>query len=414
MLSIQRVVVIIAALGLGNVALSADPSHTTTTPSQNDKNGYNDQNGKNDKDDANRSGETMSDGQIANSLAMIDQAEIDAARYVANKSSNDDVKRLAQKREDDFSAALDKTQEWMKKNNVTQTTPSSAAGSASTPASGTSSMQGGSSSATTGAQYGASSQTPTSGGASNPSGTSAPNTSPDSYGAKTPQAGPNDPYGPNGQYGSNANSPGASAGQSGENPQYGSTGQTANGQTTGQQPPMNDQRQCPPGMYLAMDHCQPTTPQTSGQGNTYGSNSAQPVNPSTGTGDQGSSNPMPSNATPSTSNPSSATRTAAVPSDLGQAAQDELAQLRSLSGIELDRRYVAAAINDDQRLLDAMDTRFLVQAKDSGLKTLVKDTRSKVAANLDAARRVQTNMVDKPRTSGTAENDVADPNALKQ
>ena len=162
---------------------------------------------------------------------------------------------------------------------------------------------------------------------------------------------------------------------------------------------MGDQRQCPPGMYLALDHCQPTTPNTQGQGgSTYGSNDAPQVTPSPGYGNQGSSNPVPS----------------AAPSDLGKSAQDELAQLRTLSGIELDRRYVSAVINDDQRLLDVVDTRYLVQAKDSELKTVVKDTRSKVAADLDAARRVQTNMVDKPKTSGTAENDAADPNALKQ
>jgi predicted outer membrane protein len=292
----------------------------------------------------------MSDEDLARTLANIEQAQVDEGSFVVSKTTNADVKKLAQSVVDDNAAMLKKTQEWMTKNGASLTSPSNTA------------HPTGTGNSATGSGY-----DPNPGTAGNPTGATFPN-------------------GTTGANGANGTSNPPTAGSSGMSGQTGTTGTgTATGTTTGTagQPGGTDPNG---GMYGSNSTCPP--------GQTMGATGC--VAPGMSNPSSGASGTTPTYGT----QPATGSRVG-----MADSSRDQLAQLQRLSGAELDRRYVATVVEDNQRMLQLIDSQYMNQAKNGDLKTLLKDSRAKVNTELEAARKTQKNLADKEKPTGTASND---------
>jgi putative membrane protein len=104
---------------------------------------------------------------------------------------------------------------------------------------------------------------------------------------------------------------------------------------------------------------------------------------------------------------SAASATSQTLTDMQNEVKTEMADLGKLSGAALDKKYVDGAVTGHQKVLDMMDHGLIDQADDADLKTAIRDARTKVAAHLDAAKKLQMTAGTHPAQVGTPSNTTA-------
>jgi putative membrane protein len=77
---------------------------------------------------------------------------------------------------------------------------------------------------------------------------------------------------------------------------------------------------------------------------------------------------------------------------LKQGGQQSAAQLSGLSGAAFDRAYIDHEVEYHQTVLDALDQTLIPNAQNAELKALLQQTRPAVAAHLDMAKNLQTQL----------------------
>lgn len=112
MTAIHRIAILAATL-IGGAALAAEPMTMppTTTPPMSTM----------PPATTAKAVEKLSDAQIASLVVVMNQGEIDAAKYMVGKTTNADVKKFAQQVLDDHTALLASVQAWQKKNGTPTT-----------------------------------------------------------------------------------------------------------------------------------------------------------------------------------------------------------------------------------------------------------------------------------------------------
>jgi putative membrane protein len=77
---------------------------------------------------------------------------------------------------------------------------------------------------------------------------------------------------------------------------------------------------------------------------------------------------------------------------LTQGGEQSRAQLNGLSGAAFDRAYVDHEVEYHQTVLDALDQTLIPNAQNAELKALLQQTRPAVAAHLEMAKNLQTQL----------------------
>jgi len=69
-----------------------------------------------------------------------------------------------------------------------------------------------------------------------------------------------------------------------------------------------------------------------------------------------------------------------------------MSELKSKTGAEFDKAYIAAQVTEHQAVLDTIDQRLMPSASNDDLKALLRGARSKVAEHLERAKYVQSQL----------------------
>ena len=77
---------------------------------------------------------------------------------------------------------------------------------------------------------------------------------------------------------------------------------------------------------------------------------------------------------------------------LTQGGEQTRQSLQALSGAEFDRAYIDNEVEYHQTVLDAIDQTLIPNAQNAELKALLEQTRPAVAAHLDHAKQIQTEL----------------------
>jgi|GEM_PF-3153124 len=80
--------------------------------------------------------------------------------------------------------------------------------------------------------------------------------------------------------------------------------------------------------------------------------------------------------------------------DLSKAYQDEtrqkIAEFKILKGSSLDQNYIETEFNDDQKLITAYDTYWILKVLNSDLKTFLEGTRPLIQSHFDEVQSIRT------------------------
>jgi predicted outer membrane protein len=334
-----RAAILAAALAFSSFSLAATPPPATNPPNHpanppTTQNPTDNPDHRTDMTNPDRGAQDMTDAQIAGLLMSINQSEIDAGQLVVSRSQNAEVKRYAQMMIDDHRALQTKTRDWMKANNIQGYDDSDNMGAAGT-TSGTAGTTG--STGTTGT-------TGTTGMYDHQS-----STAPSSTTSTQPRTGTSSTGTTAGNQGTTAGNQGTTAGNQGTTASSQGTTASSSGTTGSKQGSST-------GTYAG------TTASAGAVDRDHDMDNANDM--------CGSSAKV----------------------DLSKHAKENLAELASLSGANLDRRYIDMAVQDHQHVLQVFDDQMLAQVDNPDLKRIITDARPKVQAHLDQARRIQATL----------------------
>jgi putative membrane protein len=87
----------------------------------------------------------------------------------------------------------------------------------------------------------------------------------------------------------------------------------------------------------------------------------------------------------------------ATSASLKKGGEDNLANLKTLSGADFDRAYVDHEVVYHQAVLDAMDSALIPNAQNAELKALLVKVRPAFVAHLEHAKHIQAELTPKPK-----------------
>jgi len=74
----------------------------------------------------------------------------------------------------------------------------------------------------------------------------------------------------------------------------------------------------------------------------------------------------------------------------GNETQQKIAEFKTLKGSSLDRSYIETEFNDDQKLITAYDTYWILKVLNSDLKTFLEGTRPLIQSHFDEVQSIRT------------------------